>query len=843
MKRLKLFLAFIFILLSCYSFGQAQIQLFMDGTYIDSNNNNIANPGDVVQYTFTLINSGTENFNSISLISSDGTITGSLSSLPIGTTNSTTFTAVYVITQSDINAGYVYAYGIVSATTTLLSAIQAISSDPTPCISCPLLPNCISCTITQIPQMPSIHVTMDGYYVDTNGDGVNSVGDKVVYDFVVANTGNVTITNVMVSCSNSDTFSVPSFLQVGASLALEFHSEHIITAADLINGQVDNLATVTGISPIGSTVTYQSNDPTPCTTCVPLSASCTTCTIVTFVLNLSVNNSYTDTNSNGIIDVGDVLNYTYALRNYSTTIPVTAITLSCNNVSISGGPLTLPPLTTNNSTFNGIHVITQSDINNGVYTTTTTAQGNYDGGSILARGATTYSLANNGIKMNVFIDSNGNGIQDSGEVNLDFGNFTYQMNGGSVTNIYTSNGMHTIYESNPATAYSLGYTLPTYMPNYSVSPSSYPNVTVPNGSGITTYNFALTLIPYTDLAVRIISLNQIVPGFSHFNRVLIKNNGNQTISSGTATYNKDNALTISSISPGATPTANGFTYDFTNLLPQQVISIDVVMQVPTIPTVSLGQLITNSASITIPAGDALLQNNSHTLAQYIVGAFDPNDKSESHGGRIQHSTFSSNDYLMYTILFENTGTANALNVKVDDVLNSKLDESSIVMVASSHNYILSRVGSTLSWKFNNINLPPSNGSTTIGHGYITFQIKPKTGYAIGDIIPNTANIYFDFNPAITTPVCNTEFVAALNTNNYAFTEFKYYPNPIKNSLFISNNSEIDAVEITSVLGQKMMHKEINALQVEVDLSGFSNGIYFVKITSEGQEKIIKIIKQ
>jgi Secretion system C-terminal sorting domain len=66
---------------------------------------------------------------------------------------------------------------------------------------------------------------------------------------------------------------------------------------------------------------------------------------------------------------------------------------------------------------------------------------------------------------------------------------------------------------------------------------------------------------------------------------------------------------------------------------------------------------------------------------------------------------------------------------------------------------------------------------------------------------------------------------------------------VKNSLTISNESLIDSVEITSILGQKMLSQKVNSLQTDVDLSALSEGIYFVKVTSEGQEKTLKIVKE
>jgi hypothetical protein len=66
---------------------------------------------------------------------------------------------------------------------------------------------------------------------------------------------------------------------------------------------------------------------------------------------------------------------------------------------------------------------------------------------------------------------------------------------------------------------------------------------------------------------------------------------------------------------------------------------------------------------------------------------------------------------------------------------------------------------------------------------------------------------------------------------------------VKNSLSISNASLIEEIEITSLLGQRILTKKINELQTELNLSELANGVYFVKVISEGQEKTIKIIKE
>ncbi|WP_298304990.1 T9SS type A sorting domain-containing protein [Flavobacterium sp.] len=86
-------------------------------------------------------------------------------------------------------------------------------------------------------------------------------------------------------------------------------------------------------------------------------------------------------------------------------------------------------------------------------------------------------------------------------------------------------------------------------------------------------------------------------------------------------------------------------------------------------------------------------------------------------------------------------------------------------------------------------------------------------------------------------------ISGLSTNNYTFNNLNYYPNPVKNSLSISNTSLIEEIEITSLLRQRILTKKINELQTELDLSELAKGVYFLKIISEGQEKTIKIIKE
>lgn len=443
-----------------------------------------------------------------------------------------------------------------------------------------------------------------------------------------------------------------------------------------------------------------------------------------------------------------------------------------------------------------------------------------------------------------FLDENTNGIKEANENFFNQGNFIYNINSGSPINANSNSGTFSIFDSNPTNSYNLSFAVNSNLIPYYSSTITYSNITLPTGSGTTTYYFPVTLIqPYNDLKISLIPSGQPRPGFFYANIVSYKNNGTQNIN-GTVTFAKDPLVTITSISQtGTTSTSNGFTYNFTNLAPNEERWITVTMQVPTIPTVNLGDVITNSASITPLTGDAFPNDNQTSLSQIVVGSYDPNDKTEAHGNKIAINDFTSNDYLTYTIQFENTGTANAEFIRVEDFLDAALNPSSIEMLGSSHAYNMRRIGNQLIWNFYTINLPPTSSNPTGSHGFIQFKIKPTAGFALGDIIPNKAFIYFDYNPPIITNEFQTEFVQSLKTTDFDSSNFVLYPNPTNSNSNISllNSSEtINSIEIHNLLGKKI--KEVHhssSNDVNIDVSDLSKGIYLVEIVTQSNIKITK----
>src|SRR5690606_16188857 len=70
------------------------------------NGNGIADPGEVIEYTFTVDNTGNVTLTDITITDPNLNVSGGpIASLAPGDTDSSTLTATYTLTQADIDSG------------------------------------------------------------------------------------------------------------------------------------------------------------------------------------------------------------------------------------------------------------------------------------------------------------------------------------------------------------------------------------------------------------------------------------------------------------------------------------------------------------------------------------------------------------------------------------------------------------------------------------------------------------------------------------------------------------------------------------------------------------------
>jgi len=233
----------------------------------------------------------------------------------------------------------------------------------------------------------------------------------------------------------------------------------------------------------------------------------------------------------------------------------------------------------------------------------------------------------------------------------------------------------------------------------------------------------------------------------------------------------------------------------------------------------------------------MVEAAQHTYQPLLLCAYDPNDKLVFPPGVLDKHYTLKEETFDYTIRFQNTGNASAIDVLLIDSLDNELDWSTFQLQEASH-----AVQSTLSeqgilrFYFPDINLPDSTTSYTESQGFVSFQIDPLPGLADSTRIENRAYIYFDSNPPIIT---NTTFntlvdelpmVVSTHAPAQAVPFFKLYPNPAEQQVNwqikpFDRQHEYD-LELVDLLGNSLSSKSLIATD-GFQLEQMPAGLYWV----------------
>lgn len=451
------------------------------------------------------------------------------------------------------------------------------------------------------------------------------------------------------------------------------------------------------------------------------------------------------------------------------------------------------------------------------------------------------------IKLVAFIDANNNGIKDNDEENFNYGSFVYQLNNADTPiDIASANGTYTIYDSNPANLYDFSYKInPENIANYSVSLTNFNDINIPMGSILQTLYFPVTVKQdYKDISITIIPVTEAVAGGSFTNKIVFTNTGT-LMASGTLNFIKSSIATITNISQtGTTLTDEGFTFNFSNLMPNETRTIDVVMSLP--QTINTDDILTSTAVISASSAKSSNGDNvtdSFTNVQKVVTFRNTSGITEAHTEKIPFNSFATEDYLTYTIRFQNTNTYNAISVRIENLLDTQLDPESIRVFSASHNYTIEKVNNKITFNFDYIYLVGAPQDEALSKGYVTFKIKLKPGFKAGDIIPNYAEIFFDNSTAVTTNTFNTEFVTQLSNESFTAQNIQLYPNPANNKVQISLNNtgeNLKSIVFYDLVGKRVLSlSKLKANQSTIDVSALAKGLYMVEITTDSNLKMVK----
>lgn len=366
-------------------------------------------------------------------------------------------------------------------------------------------------------------------------------------------------------------------------------------------------------------------------------------------------------------------------------------------------------------------------------------------------------------------------------------------------------------------------------------------VTINLPGGNTVNDFCVSVPqPYTDVAAYLIPYSQAVPGFAASYAVTVVNYGTQT-ATGSISFSYDNTLLSLANAGGGVASGNILTWAYNNLAPYQSITYYVVLNVMTPPTVISGTELIFSVAASVSGTDANGSNNAYIYSQYAVNSFDPNDIAVREGEFITEA--QADGFLHYTIRFQNTGTANAQNVRVNLPLDENLDWNTFQPITASHTFQANREAGLVNFMFDNIQLPFEDADAAGSNGFVSFRIKPAADIQLNDTMSETAYIYFDFNEAIVTNTVTTT-VGALATDGFTKANAALYPNPASGVVNLKINGTLSAnanLTITDILGKTILSMPVKSENAAVNISGLTGGVYFVTVQNDATQSTQKLI--
>ncbi|MBB5438855.1 putative repeat protein (TIGR01451 family)/gliding motility-associated-like protein [Pedobacter sp. AK017] len=318
--------------------------------------------GQSINYNLTVKNTGNVTLNNLLVTDANAVVANSpIPQLAPGAT--AVVTASHVLTQADVDAGTY----INTAEVTASPAIGANVSDKSGTTEANDEP-----TVATIVPNGAMSLTKAA-----NNTGTKA-GDVISYTIAVKNTGNVTLSNVVVSDAGADAGSVlPASVAVlapGASTTLS--AKHTLTQGDVDNGSYSNQAAVAALDTKGTLVsTPKSDDPN------------TAATDDATVVNISESGSLvlTKAAANTGSKAGDVINYTIVVKN---TGNVTLNNITVTDTGADAGSITpasvvslAPNLT---ATVTAKHTLTQTEVDNGTYSNQASVSGSTPKGSVIS---------------------------------------------------------------------------------------------------------------------------------------------------------------------------------------------------------------------------------------------------------------------------------------------------------------------------------------------------------------------------------------------------------------------------------------------------------------------------
>ncbi len=434
-------------------------------------------------------------------------------------------------------------------------------------------------------------------------------------------------------------------------------------------------------------------------------------------------------------------------------------------------------------------------------------------------------------------DVNGDCVRDIGEVGVP--NSVLAIEPGGYFALTHGDGSYAF--NLPAGNYSLTQTNATLIP---ICPVTQPVPFAINGADVVV---DLANGSTTELDLRMHASGTAArPGFAYTLFGHVSNLSPQVSGPVTVSCTYDPALLFDSANP--TPSSvvgNTITWDFPAFGSFGGQAVSVLLTVPV--STPLGSFVNSTFAVTNTLTESSLANNSATVQREVTGSYDPNVKEVRTSSQESSTQYfiGTDNYLDYTIQFQNTGTDTAFTVVVTDTLDATLDMARFEQGVSSHPCTVDFLpGRVVRWTFDNILLVDSTTNEAGSHGLTSFRIRLHEPVLPGTVVTNNADIFFDFNEPIRTPDVTVVTETSTGVNTSTRNDLLVHPNPSSGTISITGLALV-SVNVVDLSGREVYAVQMHPTEVvRCDLSALPAGVYAVRVrASDGVVNTVRLVMQ
>ncbi|MBC7487675.1 MAG: T9SS type A sorting domain-containing protein [Cytophagaceae bacterium] len=279
-------------------------------------------------------------------------------------------------------------------------------------------------------------------------------------------------------------------------------------------------------------------------------------------------------------------------------------------------------------------------------------------------------------------------------------------------------------------------------------------------------------------------------------------------------------------------------WDISNLVYGGIL-FQPVVTLKTSTSATTGQQICFPVLVSSLEADANPDNDKKYFCFTVFNSYDPNDKQVYPTGSCNSHYIKDDQLLTYTVRFQNTGNASAINITITDTLSEGLDLSTARVVSHSHPVIAEVVGDNLiKFHFDNIQLTAAVTNDAASQGYVVFEIKPITGSSTDVRIDNKVNIYFDYNdPIITNTVYHTLTGSIPTVDVFVTQDASALTANASNATFQWINCSANNTIVSNATTNAFTITNTNSYAVIVDQDGCkdTSSCYIVPVVTSSEE--------